>query len=70
MLLFACEPVYDDFYFLFFHLFYLFKRQPYKMVKQTQTICWLPSMDSLSVIHHFVGLAFKGLMLSLLFIMD
>ena len=36
-------------------------RQPYKMVKHTQTICRLLPTKCLSVFDHFVGLLLKGL---------
>ena len=38
-----------------------FKRQPHKMVKQTQTIRWQQPTNCLSVFEHFVKLALKGL---------
>ena len=38
-------------------------RQPYKMVKHTQTICLQQPPNYLSVFDHFVGLALKGLTL-------
>ena len=41
----------------------LFKRQPPKIVKHTQTICRLLIMNCLNVFDHFVGLALKGLKL-------
>ena len=47
--------------FFIFCSFYLFRHQPHKMVKHTQTICWLLPTDCLSVFDHFVGLAFKRL---------
>ena len=47
--------------FFFFHSFYLFKYQPNKMVKHTQTIRRLLPRDCLNVFDHFVGLGFKGL---------
>ena len=37
------------------------KRQPHKMVKQTQTVRRLLPTNCLSVFDHFVGLALKGL---------
>ena len=40
---------------------YPFKRQPYKMVKHTQTIRRLVLTNCLSVFDHFVGLTLKGL---------
>ena len=40
-----------------------FKRQPYKIVKHTQTIRRLLPTNCSSVSDHFVGLAFKGLRL-------
>ena len=40
---------------------YPFKRQPYEMVKHTQTIRWLVLTNCLSVFDHFVGLTLKGL---------
>ena len=39
----------------------LFKSQPHKMVKYTQTIRRLLPTNCLSVFDHFVGLALKGL---------
>ena len=42
-----------------------FKRQTHKMVKHTQTILRLLSTNCLSVFDHFVGLAFKGLMMKI-----
>ena len=39
----------------------IFKRQPHKMVKHTQTICRLLTTNCLSVFDHSVGLALKGL---------
>ena len=39
----------------------LFKRQPYKMIKYTQTIRRLYPTNCLSVFDHFVVLALKGL---------
>ena len=36
-------------------------RQPQKMVKHTQTICWLLRTNCLSVFDHFVGMTVKGL---------
>ena len=33
---------------------------PTKIAKHTQTICWLPWMNCLSVFGHFVGLELKG----------
>ena len=47
--------------FFFFRSFYLFKHQPHKMVKHTQTIYRLLPTDCLSLSDHFVALAFKGL---------
>ena len=38
-----------------------FKRQPYKIVKYTQTIRQLLLKNCLSASDHFVGLALKGL---------
>ena len=38
-----------------------FKRQPHKMVKHTQTICWQELTNCLSVFEHFEGLALKEL---------
>ena len=38
-----------------------FKRQPHKMVKDTQTVRRLLPTNCLSVFDYFVGLAFKGL---------
>ena len=40
---------------------YPLKRQPHKMVKHTQTIRWQQPTTCLTVFHHFVGLALKGL---------
>ena len=37
------------------------RRQPHKMVKHTQTICWQQTTNCLSVFDRFVGLALKGL---------
>ena len=42
------------------HEFKPFKRQPHKMVKLTQTILRLLSMNCLSVCGHFVGLRLEG----------
>ena len=42
----------------------LFKRQPHKMVKHTQKIRRMLPTNFLSVFDHFVGLAFKRLILS------
>ena len=39
----------------------LFKRQPHKMVKHTQTIRQLSPRNFLSVFYYFVGLALNGL---------
>ena len=38
-----------------------FKRQPYEMVKHTQTIRRLLPTNCLNAFDHFVGLMFKGL---------
>ena len=43
------------------NLSWSFKRQPYKMVKHTQTIRWQQPKNCLNVFEHFVGLALKGL---------
>ena len=40
---------------------YPFKRQPQKMVKDTQAICWQKTTNYLSVFDPFVGLPIKGL---------
>ena len=42
-------------------LFWLYKRQPHKMVIHTQTIHRQQPTNCLSVLDHFVGLALKGL---------
>ena len=39
-----------------------FNRQPYKVVKQTQTVRWLLPTNSLSVFDHFVDFMLTGLM--------
>ena len=44
--------------------FQLFKSQPYKMVKHTQTIRQLLSANCLDVFDYLVGLALKGLKLT------
>ena len=46
---------------MFEHLHEPFKRQPHKIVKQTQAIRLLLSMNCLSLFYHFVGLALKRL---------
>ena len=38
-----------------------FKRQPYKIVKHTQTICRLLATNCLSLFDYFMKLALKGL---------
>ena len=48
----------------------LFKRQPYKMIKYTQTIRRLLPTNCLSVLDHFVVLALKGLNASLFCILQ
>ena len=40
---------------------YPYKRQPYKMVKHSQTIRWQKPTNCLSVFDHFWGLVLKGL---------
>ena len=40
-----------------------FKHQPRKMVRHTQTICRRQMTNCFSVFDHFVGLAFKELLL-------
>ena len=39
---------------------YLFKPQPHKMVKRTQTICRKQLTNFLNMFVHFVGFVFKG----------
>ena len=46
----------------FFKQIYLYKHQPHKMVKHTQTISRLLPRNCLDVLDHFGGLALKGLL--------
>ena len=60
--LFLRIPLYDS-----LNLFYLFKHQPHKMVKHTQTIRWQQLTNCFSVFDHFVGLALKRLFIDFIY---
>ena len=59
----------DNLFITYYHIHQPFKCHLYGVVEHNQTICWLLLMDCLSVFDRFVGLALKGLIFFLSYIM-